>query len=333
MRRVAILCVVALAAGGAGAWLGRLWWERRPYRPRAVADLPGPWRIVDVHEHIASARNLPPLLRLMDEQSVERVVLVGSSRQTLGGVGGFSGHEENNAAILAMAAARPDRVTAFVTLDPRDPEKLARLKSWIARGARGLKLYGGHGSFHAAPLDDPAMEPVYAFCEREGVPIVLHVNMAKYGDEFRRVLDAHPRLVIDCPHFCMSTIRHERIAEMLSAYPSLYMDVSFGADEVAREGFARIDQKAHAVREIVLRHSDRFLFAADLVVAGMAGQTLGWMRGLYVSYRGLLERPRFRAAPSSDEVAGLALPPDALRRIYEDNPRRFLGLDRGADGR
>ncbi|MEK6608117.1 MAG: amidohydrolase family protein [Myxococcota bacterium] len=326
-RRLALAggALLALSLSALGVRYALVRHENRAYRPRAVGSLPGPYRIIDVHEHIGSRSDLPRLLRVMDEQSIARAVLVASSRQTLGGGVGFVGHEENNAVVVAMAARLPERLTAFVTIDPGDPRKLERLRAWLARGARGLKLYSGHGSFRGAPLDDPAMLPVYEHCEREGVPMVFHVNMGKFGDEFRRVLARFPRLRVDCPHFCMSTIRLDRLDEILGAHPSLYVDVSLGAESIVAEGLPRIAQKADRVRAIVLRHTDRFLFGADLVVAG-ATPTLAAMRDAFASYRGLLERERYHAASLDKDLRGLALPAEALRKIYQENPRRFLGM-------
>ena len=68
----------------------------------------------------------------------------------------------------------PDKFIALCTIDPRDEDKLEKLKKFIADRVRGLKLYNGHGYFYDnffhLPLDDSEMMEVYQYCEEQGYP-------------------------------------------------------------------------------------------------------------------------------------------------------------------
>ncbi|MBR0086596.1 MAG: amidohydrolase family protein [Lachnospiraceae bacterium] len=63
--------------------------------------------------------------------------------------------------------------------------EIKKLAGWFRRGAKGIKMHNGIQNF--AP-DDPGLRPVYAFCERYGIPITFHcgetsrVHLNEYTD-------------------------------------------------------------------------------------------------------------------------------------------------------
>ena len=61
------------------------------------------------------------------------------------------------------------------------------LKSDLTLGAEGFKLYSGHNVFYSGRLDDPKMMRVYAYAESLGIPLVWHVRLPKFLEEFLKV--------------------------------------------------------------------------------------------------------------------------------------------------
>jgi hypothetical protein len=91
-------------------------------------------RIVNAHEHIQSAREAGKLTAVMDELGVGRTLLFGSSwfTITLNPKAGFTRYDQNNAAIMGIYKADPGRFEPWPTIDPRDPDKLAKIRRLVA---------------------------------------------------------------------------------------------------------------------------------------------------------------------------------------------------------
>jgi predicted TIM-barrel fold metal-dependent hydrolase len=298
---------------------------------------PRKFKVIDVHEHVLDRAHAEKMLVAMDALSIARACLMGTSTYTftLDKKYGFEGWQENNREILAIKRWKPDRFSAFVTLDPTLPDALATLRQAVHDGADGLKLYAGHGeshgkgSFHQMPLDDPRLDAIYAYAEQIDLPIVYHVNLIKYWDEFSRAMQKHPRLRVDVPHFGLHKTTQDRLdklSTLLRTYPNLYTDVSFGWVDFHREGFESLAGNRERSRRFFAAHADKILFASDMVLEPTkdAGHSLETMR----SYLQLLEMEKFRFMLQPDKpMHGLALDDGTLKKIYEDAPKAFLRLD------
>lgn len=279
--------------------------------------------IINVHEHLESRDDLPALLEAMDRLQIEKTVLLGTPSATFNPlVREFREYESNNELILEIAKNNPNRFIAFVTVDPQDPRKLERLKDYLTRGARGVKLYSGHRMFHDLPLDSPEMEPVYEFCQRNKLPVVFHVNAGYFEEELSAVLDRHPGLKVICPHYCLSSIATERFVRLMEAHPNLYTDTSFGAGNLLVTGLIRFSDDKETYRKLILRFQDRILFGTDTVVS--KGEGSSEFFPVAEAYRSLLEERSYRTKMGSGgKLSGLSLPRKVLRRIYRDN---FINL-------
>jgi len=303
-----------------------------------IADLPPRrFQIIDIHEHVLNEAEALRLLKVMDELQVERTCLMGSSRFTftLNRRHGFERFLRNNEAILEIKRKYPDRFCAFVTLDPLMEGNLELLQDYVRRGADGLKLYTGHGGgtgkgpFHPMPLNDPRMLPIYDFAQRTQLPLVFHVNLLKFQDEFVRVMEAFPYMRVNVPHFGLKKNTEERLesfAALLERYPNLYSDISFGWDTIHTQGFEALAKWRTRSRDYLVRHADRFMFGSDMVLERY--KTDDYIINTLRSYIQLLETERFRFFREPDlPMHGLSLPDSALKAIYEGTPRRFLLLD------
>jgi predicted TIM-barrel fold metal-dependent hydrolase len=300
----------------------------RRYRPKRISELRGPYKIVNAHDHLQSVAVADRLLRAMDDLSVAKTVILGGSRRTTQGLNNeFVDEEINNAAMLEAARLYPERFVPFVTLNPDRPDKLELLKRWIRLGAKGLKLYSGHGEFHTRPLNVRDMLEVYAYCEDHNVPILFHVNGGRYLAEFEPILQSFPNLQIICPHFCLLGNSPRTFHRMMDTYHQLWTDISFGVPQFMNDGLDRVSAKPERYREYVMAYPDRMLWGSDVVVTRHRRKDTRFITDVFRAYFGMLSRETYRYQAYDAEYHrieqrdrnGLALPPDVLRMIYETN--------------
>ncbi len=337
-RGVSIGIVVILMVGAAllGSGITLTLVSSRAPEPEAVSSFSQEpiTGIVNAHEHIQSRKEVPGLLKAMEMVGVEKTVLVGSSWFTITLRGGFVRHDENNQEILEIAKLYPDKFIPFVTMDPEDPEKLEKLKKYVEAGACGLKLYSGHGGktqvqpFHPLPLDDPGMMEVYAYCQSVNIPILLHINFWEFGEEFERVLNAFPELIIIGPHYCLSSNSDSRIKNLkrlLDTYPNLYTDLSFGSENIQIQGMRNLSKAPRRYRDFYYEYGDRVLYGTDLVVTNHPKKTVAYMAQVMQAYRDFLEKDKYRLfLIPEEELNGIYLDRKTLRKVYSENFERIM---------
>jgi predicted TIM-barrel fold metal-dependent hydrolase len=289
--------------------------------------------ICNAHEHVLNRKQLPKLLSAMERTGVVRTAILGSPRYTYYlGTAGFTEYDENNEEVLEMARMHPERLVPFVAIRPDDSDAVEKLVRYLDDGAVGVKLYAGHGGkdgrrvpFHTMPLDDARLEAIYRIIEERKVPLLFHVNYAKFPDELERVLASHPAMKVLCPHFCLTLSYHSQLRSLLERHPNLWTDVSFGWVQFQAEGYDRISGKPNAVRELIADFPDRFLFGTDLVITGHPRKSADWITINVNAYRDMLERERYPFyALGGLPLRGLHLEPPLLRRVYRQNCDEWL---------
>jgi predicted TIM-barrel fold metal-dependent hydrolase len=294
---------------------------------------------VNVHEHIQSEREAPQLLRAMDTVGIEKTVLVGSSwfTITLDPKVGFSRYDQNNAEILSISANFPGRFEAWPTLNPQDPLKLDKLKRLHDHGATGLKLYIGHGYvspltgdyfFHTVAMDDRQLAPIYEYCTENFLPICFHVNPGPktpgFAQEFVKVLQSFPDLLIIAPHWALSSIRLSRLRELLCKFPNLMTDISFGHDTYLMAGLRRISRDPEKYRELIAEFPGRAMFGTDLVITAARHKTDGWIRARMKAYLDMLTLDQYKSdILPGQTLRGLGLDQILLDNILSENYRAF----------
>lgn len=334
--RAAVLCV------GAGA-LVMVYALFQIVQPNDTAAPGKPARIIDVHEHIKSINEAPKMLEVMDALGIEKTCLMGSSdfTLTLNPDIGFTGYDQNNEQLMAICEKYPGRFEAWPCIDPLDPAKLEKFQNLVTRGAKGLKLYIGHGYvnpktkkylFHTAAIDDPGMYPIYEFCEKNYIPVCLHVNPSPkstpaFAEEFVSILEMFPNMKVVCPHYMLSTIKSTRLEELLDCFPSLYSDISFGYDTFLFDGMKRISETPEKFRKIFRKYPGRFMFSTDLVVTDEQVKTRPWLEDrmrLYVQM--LTETTYTNPTLPGLTLNGLALEQSLLDKILYKNFEAFTNL-------
>jgi len=242
---------------------------------------------------------------------------------------------ENNEEIIRIANKYPDRFIAFPTIHPTDEGNLELIQDYVRRGAQGLKLYLGHGGstgkgpFHVMPLDDSRMDPIYEWCEKTQLPIIFHINLLKFYDEFIRVMEAYPYLRVDVPHFGLlknTQARLERFGWLLDRYPNMYTDFGFGWYEFHIMDFEKLAAWPKRFRTFMSKYSHKIMYSADMVLE--PSKDVPYIRNTIRSYFQMLEMHKFRFFYRTKHIMrGLALGDEALKTIYEKAPQNFLLMD------
>ena len=321
-----------------------------PETPSQLAE----FRVVNAHDHLYMRKHLDKYLAAARKCGIVRTLFVASSDYTLKGSGNdpAKGNDWNTEEILRAAKEFPTEIVPFCTIHPRDPEKLEKIRKYVAEGAKGLKLYTGHGNFYDRPLDAEEMLPIYEYCEQTNLPICWHVNLVEYKDEFSRVMAKYPKLTVIVPHFGVTFYQPTgphfiELQTLLDTYPNLYTDTSFGTRNILVQGLEKVSQYPEIFRAFCIKYSDRIFFGTDMVVTGNKEKTTQWIEAVLRACRDVLEKDRYSfymaaagspyAAPQSNnvrgELRGLALPEEVLRKIYETNFEKLFPTQPTAESR
>ena len=136
-----------------------------------------------------------------------------------------------NDRVKHYVAQHPEKLIGFACLDPLEPTYLEEMeKVFLRDGFRGLKLAPIYQNFH--PMDE-RMQPVYAFCEKHAIPVLIHQGTTfprraplKYAlpIQIEDVALAYPDLKIVVAH-----MGHPWVADavvLIRKQPNVYADIS-----------------------------------------------------------------------------------------------------------
>jgi hypothetical protein len=165
----------------------------------------------------------------------------------------------------------------------------------------------------------------------------VYADAAKFGtkaEQYRpleRMLEMFPDVNWIGAHMGGDPEHPDHLQELLERYPNLYFDTSATKWQV-RE----VSQRPEAIRSLVCRFPDRFLFGSDLVTrhllhADHYASRYWCQRTLWESdWRGqspIADPDHFhdRQDKPSPPLRGVGLPPEVVQKVYFENARRLLG--------
>ncbi|HET7770510.1 MAG TPA: amidohydrolase family protein, partial [Chloroflexota bacterium] len=239
---------------------------------------------------------------------------------------------ENWPSEIALEAARrhPDRLVAFVHVDPTKPEALDTVKRGRDAGARG---FGEHKVRH--PVDAPESLAIYELCGELGLPVLLHLEYGNYNwnfEDFPAVLRAFPKTIFvahaqawwanlsaEIPKdpaapgglvaYPKGPVQPGGLSDRwLGEFPNLYCDLSAGS------GLNGLTRDPDFTRGFLTRHAGKLLWATDCPCRDGRGD---WgERGQQSCY----------AEKSLPVLRDLAPSEAAFRQITHGNAARLLGL-------
>ncbi|MGH2603884.1 MAG: amidohydrolase family protein, partial [Dehalococcoidia bacterium] len=144
--------------------------------------------VIDNHCHIGPYagwwqpdNDAASMVRTMDRVGIAQACVFSTLAVTIDARGG-------NDLSLAAAAAFPDRLMAYVVVDPNQPDTVKdELQRCFDAGARGVKF---HTQLANYPFDGPAYEPAFAFAHEHRLPLISHGVGSP--EILRRVARAYP---------------------------------------------------------------------------------------------------------------------------------------------
>ena len=312
---------------------------------KAAVAYPG---MINAHEHLYKLRDLERYLPAARGTGIAATVVVASPMFTLEGKGekGEPGMSSNFEVLLEAEKKFPGEIIPFCTIDPKDTDKLERLKKHVAAGAKGVKIYNGHSNFYAdqGPIDDTSMDVVWSYLEDTQLPINWHVNLAKFMGEFEKVMARHPKLNVMVPHYGVAFWKPEastltRLMDLMRKHKNVYVDTSLGTREILLNGMSAMEPARDKFRAFFDEFQDQIVWGTDSVITGNVEKTPGWYNKVIWATRDHLEKDVFttelaagyskyfeKGRDGEGRYQGLNLAPAIVRKVYVDNPRRWLRL-------
>ncbi len=238
------------------------------------------------------------------------------------------------------------------SIDEPDDEAYRLLDRYLELGVEIIKFWSApRGRERGLFVDAPWRIEAARRARAAGIRLVMvhvadpdawfrttYADAGKFGtkaDQYvglERMLVLFPDLTWIGAHMGGDPEHPDHLEALLERYPNYYIDTSATKWQV-REVSPRRD----AIRALVCRHPDRFLFGSDLVTRhGLPREhyvSRYWcQRTLWESSwegRSPIADPDYKAAPgesSTPPLNGLELPADVLEQVYYENARRLLSL-------
>jgi predicted TIM-barrel fold metal-dependent hydrolase len=202
----------------------------------------------------AKIAGVEDLIASMDESGVERSVICGFpwSQPDLCSL--------HNQYLMESASRYPGRLIVFISLLFSNPGWSEReLNRWIKDGAKGV----GEIAFYRQEMtsqDIDSMKPVLTQMEKEGIPILLHVNETighSYPgkgmtplDRFYELILSFPKLAILLAHWGGGLPFYELMPEVAKAMANVYYDTAASPFLYSRKIYATVSEMV-GVRKIL----------------------------------------------------------------------------------
>ena len=292
-------------------------------------------KVIDFHCHLVAARHARTWFAAADHFGIDLFVNMMPLEEALT----LSRDYGNRLLFIAVPSWQQ------VVGDPID-DYLRRIEAFYNLGCRIVK-------FHCAPesmarrgwtLDSPRLRPVLAEVAARKMGIMTHVGdpdtwyAGRYSDTTRygtraqhyqmweNVLAQHPNTPWIGAHMCGHPEDLRQLQTLLDKYPHLRLDCS------ATKWIARsLSVNRDASREFFLHNQDRIIFGSDQVSAD--DRNYDFYASRFWVQRKMWETAYQGPSPIQDNdfpadsqptLRGLALPDQALQKLYHDNAVRYL---------
>ncbi len=236
--------------------------------------------------------------------------------------------------------------------DTPEDEILRNLDQFLERGVKLIKFWSApRGRDRGLLVDTPWRIEAAKRARAAGIRLIMvhvgdpdfwfrtmYADSAKYGTKadqyvgFRRMMEMFPDMIWIGAHMGGDSEHPDHLQALLEAYPHLYLDTS-----ATKWQIREVSPRRLALRELMLRFPDRFLFGTDLVtrhhlVPEHYTSRYWCQRTLWES---IWEGPSPIAdsdyqpepgQPATPVLRGLGLPQETLEQIYFRNAERLLNL-------
>jgi predicted TIM-barrel fold metal-dependent hydrolase len=234
-----------------------------------------------------------------------------------------------------------------------------------ARGLKVLKTLGlylrdGGPKGTLVKVDDPRFDPMWEACGALKMPVMIHIadpeafftpidrhneryeelhnhpDWSFYGPGFPsfdellqacdRVFARHPKTTFVALHVGHNAENLSRVAQRLDKHPNMHVELGARIGELGRQ--------PRTARKFFDKYQDRILFGTDATPNGVETPQQLFGEALYRIYFRFLETEDeyFDYAPAAIppqgrwRIYGIGLPDPVLRKVYNENATRVLGL-------
>lgn len=209
--------------------------------------------VIDMHGHmgrfggIAFPRpSTDAMIRSMDAAGVRMLVFCHHAALFCPEIG--------NAANVEAVRRRPDRLRAYLAINPNYPEAVAADLASFDQHADvyvGLKILS---AYHGVAIDDPRYEPAWRFADRRALPVLAHTwgGAPTCGvAQVRRILETYPNVRLIMGHSLHGA--WDEAAAIANDHPNAYLELT-----------AVLDDRGVMERFVAAGCSERMLFGTDL---------------------------------------------------------------------
>ena len=211
------------------------------------------------------------------------------------------------------------RMLPFIAADPERKDVVEIVKNALSSGVfKGVKIYPVMGF----TPDDKRLYPIYKYCVDNNIPITTHCEnggipgFEEYyhladPDNWAPVLSDFPLLTLNLAHNDRTgSTWQPKIAELIKAYHNVYTDISYDTEMwfMPRRYFMNIKRMLNTP---IIR--DRILYGSDWYM----GRCF-WTEKSYLKWFSEYAKKIFWCRVEFTD--------DEMKRMLEDNPKRFLGL-------
>ena len=246
-------------------------------------------------------------------------------------------------------------------------DAIAQAKRDGARGVKVLKTLGlylreGVTTGPLVKIDDKRFDPMWEACGALNLPVAIHVSdpsafflpIDRYNERFEelnnhpdwsfngkdypsnaellearnRVLARHPKTQFIVLHVGNFAENLGHVSDSMNRYPNMNVEIGARIGELGRQ--------PRTARQFFDKYQDRILFGTDAVPHGRETPQQIFGDELYRIYFRFLETndEYFDYAPAPVppqgrwRIYGLGLPEQILRKVYNENASRIIGLTR-----
>jgi uncharacterized protein len=321
----------------------------RDYKPKSMLVTPqhpvprAKFPVIDIHSH-------QPTPIAADEFGRVMKGMQANNLQILVNLSGSSGDRLRQGLDAIRASAYKDRMVLFANVNFRESvgpgfgaKAAKQLDDDVKAGAVGLKIFKDLGMFvrkadgSRLKVDDPELDPIWAACARNNVPVLIHVaepaaffepldytnerwlELSLFPDrrhqegvrfeelmtERNNMIRKHPNTRFILAHFGWHANDLARAGRLLDDNPNVYFDVAAVLYDFGRQ--------PRAAREFFIKYQDRILFGKD-----------NYQPDEYPYYWRVFETTDeyfdyYRDYHAFWKLYGMGLPDQVLRKLYYQN--------------
>ncbi len=127
---------------------------------------------------------------------------------------------------IAATVSSEQNLFGLGTAHPLSPDMKADMDEAVSLGLKGIKI---HPDFQKFALDDEGFFPMYEYCEKHRLPVLIHTGDRRYDysnvNRLIPVLETFPRLTVIGAHFGGWSFWEEAPMK-LAKYENLFVDCS-----------------------------------------------------------------------------------------------------------